>query len=389
MNVIYFILALFVTNFTSDNYAVAATSRETKEIRSRLPEKLPSKSAAREAKAERSSTSKRTYIDFSSAEKMKPTSRLDKALKKSDQELAASQKPVEVRSRKILAAPQGDSAEPLSAMTSKPTSTPTPTLQREEKNEVPPATTVAEDRTPAQPVIEEAPVVQLEPAIAKPAPMKVDPIDLKPVATQPTEPETSRPEEIVDAVPVKQILAIKTTYVAKAPSDSMILFLRTGLLTAGYSKFDSRMQNGATSTGVGIAKAYESPWGAFEGRAAFDVYHATDQSVSLENVRMLAARAEAAYWLSHGRFQPGVSMGMGFTDYSIRSYRSIDGSGDVTVRTHAKSRALALIPAAAVRADLFEKSVVEAQVEYLGLFGGEAADAARGWALTLSLGWKI
>lgn len=174
------------------------------------------------------------------------------------------------------------------------------------------------------------------------------------------------------------------------PPSSTLVFIRGGYLQANYSKFDSRMNNGASSVGLGAAHAFNTQWGIFEARGAFDLYHALDQSVSIDNARMFSTRTEVAYWLSHARVKPGISLGLGWSEYSIRSYRSVNG-GDTVVRNHASSQAFSIIPATALRFELgssvTSRLVLDLQTEYIALLGGADSDAAQGLAGTVGLGW--
>jgi hypothetical protein len=178
-----------------------------------------------------------------------------------------------------------------------------------------------------------------------------------------------------------------------------LAFLRGGYLAARYKKFDDRMKNGATSIGVGVARSFETAWGSFEARAAADIYHAMDQSVTVDNIRMFSTRTELAYWFSRSRVKPGISLGLGWADYSVRSYRSVSGVSQnsiesdqesgrtIVIRTHAKSQAFTVIPGTALRVELGKGLVIDAQTEFIALLGGDSADAVQGLGATISLGW--
>ena len=171
--------------------------------------------------------------------------------------------------------------------------------------------------------------------------------------------------------------------------DRRSLSLRFGSLRAEWSKFDSRMQNGATSMGLGMAQELMSPWGSLEARASIDLYHATDQAVTLDNVRMLATRTEIAYWLTPSRIRPALTLGMGVTEYAVRSYRAVGANGDVTIRTHARGTAFSVIPGTALRIDLNKDFRFDLQTEYLLHLGGDQSSRSQGLQVLGALGWGL
>ncbi|CAN5435688.1 hypothetical protein BH10BDE1_BH10BDE1_05520 [soil metagenome] len=418
------------------SFATASAARISASTRERLPDKLPQKAAV-----------KRSYIDFSKAETgvvdSPRSSELDRILQNSDRDLksasaasspsnsASNSAATTVRSRKIVAAPEGDSAEPISALA---TATPSPArpTKRSSKAKSPviarstpmpapsAATTAATAAKTAAPV--PMTVQKIEASVAPPV-ESVIPVS-PPVAFEPFEefPESAKvSQSVARPLPFNEPIADLEVVVAKKESVGIspketrsesrlpvrvlgdgegffktitpksMVFIRGGYFNANYKKFDDRMKNGATSLGIAAARGLETSWGEFEVRAAFDIYHAMDQSVTVDNVRMFTARTEVAYWLSHSRVKPGLSLGLGMADYSIRSYRSISDSNEslVTIKTHAKSRAFTVIPATSLRVELAKELVIDAQTEFLALLGGESADAAQGLGFTVSLGWMF
>lgn len=394
-----------------------------------LPEKLPAKGA------------KRTYIDFSDSknERREKNAKLDKsdvrsatlesALQKSDQDVRAAGTPVEVRSRKILAAPSGDSAESLTAFTApSPAKIPAKTTKvlpsakpseavasaAPTKIESKPVPSVTESSAPSVTV---RPKPSVTPLVTEPELLSTD-VEIKAVIVAPprstisittsspsvetnsfdltdestsVQPSITSPASSTISSSTPSVTAAVPEKSADRASDTpaIMTFLRAGYLNANYKKFDDRMKNGATSIGLGAARSFETSWGQFEARGAFDVYHASDQSVTVDNVRMFSARTEVGYWFSRARVKPGLSLGLGWADYSIRSYRSISGEDErnVTIRTHAKSHAFSVIPGASFRVELAKELVVDAQTEFLALLGGDSSDAAQGMGLVVSLGW--
>ena len=369
--------------------------RSVKKNSKKLSAQLPAKTAP----------AKRTYIDFSESDKVsaRRDSPLDRALMKSESEVTT------IRSRSIIAAPQGDSAEPMSNFSReasrKIVTTPVTTkpTQAAKTPTTPPTSPVA---APAPPVLIATPVAPLE-AVRPARPFE----DIEEFASPPlVVPKTvARPLPVpapVEVPPenVAEVPAEATTIVTKSESGqgfiksiapATLTFVRTGYYSAKYRKFDDRMKNDASMLGLGAARGIETSWGAFEARAAVDIYHAMDQSVTIDNIRMMSVRTEVAYWLSHSRVKPGLSLGLGWADYSIRSYRSISGANEdeVTLRTHAKGKAFSIIPATSLRIEVADSEtsqlVVDIQTEFVALLGGESPDAAQGLGLTLGLGWTF
>lgn len=411
---------------------------------------------------QKTTPTKRTFLDFSKDDTTvisKPVSPLDRALNKSIGDVQVASPPTQVRSRRIVPAPQGDLAEPITAYAAKPAA---PLREEVAKTTVPSVTKVATKSTPTPSQVLSVPTATPSRTVAKPttlpekstpvatpAPVVVatpaptpevevsEPIVADVRATEnisklssapafepfeefakPKEPTRSvvKPLAIVEA-PAIQAAAPTTTLepsmsatvaVESAPAttkakasattgegfirsidEETMAFVRTGFYTANYKKFDDRMSNGASVLGIGVGRGAETSWGSFEARAAFDMYHAMDQSVTVDNIRMLSVRTELAYWLSRSRVKPGVSLGLGWADYSIRSYRSVSGANeeDITMRTHAKGRAFSIIPATSLRIELSKGLVVDVQTEFMALLGGSSPDAAQGLGVNVGLGW--
>jgi hypothetical protein len=171
--------------------------------------------------------------------------------------------------------------------------------------------------------------------------------------------------------------------------DRRSVSLRVGALRAEWSKFDARMRNGATSFGLGMAQELMSPWGSLEARASFDLYHAIDQAVTIDNIRMLSTRTEVAYWLTHSRVRPALTLGMGVTEYAVRSYRAVGENGDVTIRTHSRGTAFTIIPGTALRVDLNQDFRFDLQTEYLLHLGGDQSSRSQGLQVIGALGWTL
>jgi hypothetical protein len=174
-----------------------------------------------------------------------------------------------------------------------------------------------------------------------------------------------------------------------ALGDRRSVSVRGGALRAQWSQFDARMRNGATSFGLGLAQELMSPWGSLEARASFDLYHAIDQAVTIDNLRMISTRTEVAYWLTHSRVRPALTLGMGLTEYAVRSYRAVGDNGDVTLRTHARGTAFTIIPGTALRVDLNEDFRFDLQTEYLLHLGGDQSSRSQGLQVIGALGWTL
>lgn len=171
--------------------------------------------------------------------------------------------------------------------------------------------------------------------------------------------------------------------------NSTIAIFRAGYLKSHSSDFDARMKDGATSIGFGAARGIITELGLFEARASIDIYHALDQSISIETVRMVSTRTEATYWFTDGRVKPGLSFALGWAEYSVRTYHHIEGASpsEHTVRTHAQSQAFTVIPGTALRVALGEGLMVDVQTEYLALLGGDSGSQIQGLGANLGLGW--
>lgn len=174
-----------------------------------------------------------------------------------------------------------------------------------------------------------------------------------------------------------------------ALGDRRSVSVRGGALRAQWSQFDARMRNGATSFGLGLAQELMSPWGSLEARASFDLYHAIDQAVTIDNLRMISTRTEVAYWLTHSRVRPALTLGMGLTEYAVRSYRAVGENGDVTLRTHARGTAFTIIPGTALRVDLNQDFRFDLQTEYLLHLGGDQSSRSQGLQVIGALGWTL
>ncbi len=400
-----------------------------------LPGKLPAKAPVL----------KRTYIDFSENDKVaaRRDSPLERALTKSESDVTT------IRPRSIIAAPQGDSAEPMAnfsrevtqrpqeraqertAVRATPSPAPTPMPEPEidseivledvdliQKPEVPATLPLAQKPpkmvpTPVAPYEASrpnrpfenfkefsSPPIVVPRTVARPLPILENE---KPKATEiaPAEAVASQPEpvrvlietapEVASEIQTSATNAPEREGFLKSIAPATMTFVRTGYYNANYKKFDDRMKNGASMLGLGAARGFETSWGAFEARAAVDIYHAMDQSVTIDNIRMMSVRTEVAYFLSHSRVKPGLSLGLGWADYSIRSYRAISGSSEdvVTLRTHAKGKAFSVIPATSLRIEIAKELVVDVQTEFMALLGGESPDAAQGLGLNVGLGWAF
>lgn len=352
---------------------------------------------------------KRTFLDFTESRDgdaviFKSLSPVSKALIKSDRDLEAAGQVTEVRSRSIVPAPQGDLAEPLSTLSGVPTTRPSP------------RPTVSATRPPAP---QPTPAPLAEPIIAPPPTRPVAPNpgpEPTPAAGAEPNPElvvekpsnlipTDSPSENDIAEPSSKVTAetahalnvgatvgpVVSEPISKSSFERTTVFFRTGYLSANYRKFDDRMSDGATSFGFAASREFRTSLGELEGRTAVDVFHATDQSISVANVRTISLRADVTRWLTTTRVKPGVSLGAGWSESSIRSYRSRSDQtappGDVIVRTHAEGQSFSLIPSATLRVELSKHFKVDFQAEYLAQFGNDAAEASRGAAVTVSLGW--
>lgn len=340
--------------------------------------KVAGPNVANQLPAKKKVKPKTTRIDFAESDGVviaPRNSALNKAINKADSQQRLQE--VEIRTRTFVPAPPGDQSEIGPVAAPKTPVLPPPILLNVEV-QPPVATTV---KTVVEAPIE-APVVA--PVVAPVAAPIAAPI-AAPVATSADAPtQTAVPARIAESAPAR-------SHTAPPPfKQNTLAFFRTGYLHAHYKEFDSRMKDGATSIGLGAARAFQTDWGEFEARASMDVYHAMDQSVTVDNVRMFATRTEVAYWITKARVRPALTLGLGWADYAVKSYRSVktDAGGEVvTLRTHAKSQAFTVIPGTALRIQLNDEIVIDTQTEFLGLLGGDSANAVQGLAFGLSFGW--
>lgn len=349
---------------------------------SQLPQKLPPKKK----------TTKRTYIDMSNSAGVVIAPKnpsLNKALQKS--EVQKTEAEVRVQSRIFVPAPPGDLSEiPSAARKPAPAPAATPVVAIAPTPVPTTAVTAAPRATPAPVILPPVPIEPLK---------EFSQTRLETTTRVETTVEANvEPSVVADApVPVEEApestsIAEASNPIAKTTAPQTLAFVRTGYLQAKYGKFDSRMKDGATYVGLGVAREFETAWGSFEARASMDAYHAMDQSVTVDNIRMLATRTEVGYWFTRTRVRPGISLGLGWTDYSVRSYRSVGPSTDpsnqtVVLKTHAKSQAFTVIPGTSLRIEVADGLVIDTQTEFLAILGGDSADAVQGLSFGIGLGW--
>lgn len=319
-----------------------------------------------------------------------------------------------VTGRIIVPAPEGDAAEPLgadsaavetlNASATTNASVPSAKLKQELKKSSP-------SPAPARAL---APTAKVSVKVPTKVPEKV-PTKVKEKAEDATEQSstsivvlpipTPRPTTFTASPPpaaappqtyqVDSDTSLQTISVPPKPAmeNRTFVMVRGSYMSSKVSRFDSRMKDGVTALGLGVARKFNLDFGAIEGRAIVDVYHGIDQSVAVDTIRMISSRAEAAYWFSHGRVQTGVSLGFGMADYSVRSYHVDaaipDGAtpAEVKVRNHASSKAFLFVPGTELRVGLVDDVSIDAQTEYIAVLGGTESDSVSGLGFTLSLGW--
>lgn len=328
---------------------------------------------------------KKVYIDFTTPTVFSNTGSindnlpLETALQKSDRDLnqALQNKEERVQSRIIVPAPQGDLSEIFPATPPVPKRAP-PTLKSKPMTAKTEAPKPIAPKAIAVPIIPTAPIVFTEPQIIN---VEKSALDNTLSNNDNSEPESSKIESVL----------IKENSTPKSLANTLTFF-RTGYLDAHYKKFDNRMKDGATYIGLGAAHSFQTSWGEFEARASLDIYHAMDQSTSIDNIRMFSTRTEVAYWITKSRVKPALTLGLGWADYAVKSYRSITSDSEgplVTTRTHAKSQAFAIIPGSSLRIEINDDIVIDTQTEFLGLLGGDSPDGVQGLSFGISLGWRL
>lgn len=386
--------------------AVIATAQTTLAAakRNELPRELPSKTVQSRVERQSIPLNYNAVVVKSSSQ-----AALDAAIEKSKSDLDQ----VNIISRKTIPAPEGDLSELLPA---KPLASTKTAPQSQSRVAATPA-----PKAVVTPIATPAPVEKLQPVAPPPAidsELFVGPrLPLEKMESQTATPEihfeTSRdytpPAAIAEAMndsdfdfanttatpaiePQGQKLETtvsRTDTTARTTKNSTIAFFRTGYLKSHYSDFDSRMKDGATSIGFGAARGIVTDLGLFEARASIDIYHAIDQSISIETVRMVSTRTEATYWFTDGRVKPGLSLALGWAEYSVRTYHHAEAAApsELTVRTHAQSQAFTVIPGTALRVELGEGLMIDVQTEYMALLGGDFGAQIQGLGANLGLGW--
>lgn len=391
MTRIAFILALSLVPLASVAKPLTPASSQGKGVAA----KAAGPNVANQLPAKKKVKPKTTRIDFAESDGVviaPRNSALNKAINQADSQQRLQE--VQIQTRTFVPAPPGDQSETLVPLTS----------PQEPSRAIPPsapqgtsAPNFASNETLNSNLVTTETLVVPSKANAFPQPILIN-IE----GEAPTEEDPSIRESVSDLSPgpiesktasndTKPVISLSTAQ--RSPFKSMsFVFLRSGYLHARYKEFDSRMKDGATSMGLGAARSFETEWGELEARASLDVYHAIDQSVSVDNVRMFTTRTEVAYWLNKSRVRPALTLGLGWADYAVKSYRSMKieaGDEIVTMRTHAKSQGFTVIPGTALRIQLNDEIVIDAQTEFLGILGGDSATAVQGLAFGISLGWNL
>jgi microcompartment protein CcmL/EutN len=393
--------------------AVIATAQTTLAAgkRNELPRELPSKTVKSRFERQSIPSNYSGVVVKSSSQ-----TALDAAIEKSKSDLDQ----VNIVSRKTIPAPEGDLAEllptkpqssakiaqvpkPVAAATQAPTEkvqaiTPPQSFDsdlfvgpRPQTEKVQSQTTTISIKTTT--AVEPKPVTDMPRPYTAPAAVAEAMNEYDFEFSQPTEPHATELQTAeLPTEPPKQKIATtstRTDATARTAKNSTIAFFRAGYLKSHYSDFDSRMKDGATSIGFGAARGIVTDLGLFEARASIDIYHAIDQSISIETVRMVSTRTEATYWFTEGRVKPGLSLALGWAEYSVRTYHhaEAEAASELTVRTHAQSQAFTVIPGTALRVELGEGLMIDVQTEYMALLGGDSSAQIQGLGANLGLGW--
>jgi hypothetical protein len=137
--------------------------------------------------------------------------------------------------------------------------------------------------------------------------------------------------------------------------------------------------------GAGIGYALEKD---LEVRISTDVSHGMDQSVAVENIRMITVRGELARFFPVGDISLFAAGGIGYASYNVLSVRSVKGDA-INIKRHANDSALALIPAGGARVELTKAIAFEVEFDYLGLVGGAHSASVGGLEANAMLGFKF
>jgi hypothetical protein len=163
--------------------------------------------------------------------------------------------------------------------------------------------------------------------------------------------------------------AVQTTFLI--PHDETPrrrIFVRGGYLNAKYEKLESDLKNGASVLGVSVSQVFSKT----EIRLGIDVAHGLDQEVTLRNTRMIMFRGEGLYSVFTRDFaQVYIGGALGLANIDVTSYRSLNGSADVTVRENAKGTALLAAPEIGSRIHFSRDISLDLTLQYLLLAGGD------------------
>jgi hypothetical protein len=162
-------------------------------------------------------------------------------------------------------------------------------------------------------------------------------------------------------------------------------YVRTSYVDAHYSNLESDLQNGASTIALGLSRGL---WPTFEGRVLLELGHGMDQTVTIQNTRFLTLRADATYLPISGALTPLASLGLGFTDFDVKSERAT-ASGDTVTREHAKGTGALIAPALGGRLRIGNTSgqiAIDLTAEYLAVIGSGQTSSLGGVAAALGIG---
>ena len=238
---------------------------------------------------------------------------------------------------------------------------------------------------PTSPVAK-APVAKVEAApqvkpMAQPAPLPAPAVQK---ALPPTASQQVAPAKAPSTTPAVTVVT-RTTAPDPLTARPFRLATRTSYVSAKYSDLESRLENGATTLGLGLFYAIDLN---IEGRLSLELGHGFDQEVNLQNTRMSLVRIDGVYFFMPGTFQPMAGAGLGYASHNVRSYRSVDGS-TITLKEHLKSGSALLAPFAGGRIHFSPTVALDLSLEYLAFVGGESASSLGGLTCGLNLNFEI
>ncbi|MES2964395.1 MAG: hypothetical protein V4760_10920 [Bdellovibrionota bacterium] len=192
-------------------------------------------------------------------------------------------------------------------------------------------------------------------------------------------------EDRTGAVITTSQVQVTTTTTISRRGGRTFLF-EAGYLDSRYDKLQSDLKNGASTMSVSLGLPVVDD---VEVRAAFDIAHGLDQSVTPQNTRMLAARGGALARIGTvGRMNVSAGGTIGIAGVDVRSYRGVTAT-EFTIKQHAMGTALILVPEIASRVELGQQVLLQVALRYVLLSGQDELRKLGGLAASAGVGYEF